>query len=328
MTSIPSWALNRQKLIQISAFGVIVVLAFVFKMPNRSPQRAPISPYQPASEQLTANMSVPGDRDRLAFSKARGVGGVPGATPEKRIAGTQQASDDRKVIRTGALTLVVLHPAEEVERITQIAQVHGGYVVQSQVSGERQKETGAITIRVPAAQFDAVRKELKGLAKSVDQESTTADDVTMRVAENEATLRNYRAEEASYIDIMKRSGKISDTLEVAQQLADVRGRIERLAAEIRTMNQQAEMTAIAIKLHTEPVAVSNNGWRPLYELNLAWNDGLDAFTDYATAMMAFFLRLPAVAAWALTLFIGLKLGLKLLKRVALSLGLWKPAPVA
>jgi len=328
MWSFSSLTINRQKLVQIGVLGAILLLAFGLGTPNLSRTKmAPVLP-QVARQQVTANLPI-ATNDKLEKFVASGVvGGVPGGAPQKRIGGIAEASEERKVIRTGALALIVLRPAEQVERIAQIAQAHGGYVSQSQVSGEREKEVGAITIRVPAAQFDAVRKELKGLAKSVDEESTTADDVTMRVAENEATLRNYRAEEASYIEIMKRSGKISDTLEVAQELADVRGRIERLAAEIRTMNLQSEMTAVTVSLRAEPVIVTGSEWRPLYELKLAWNDGLEALADYASAMMAFFLRLPAVGAWFVTLFVGLKLGLMILKKIGRSFGLWKPAPIA
>lgn len=248
-----------------------------------------------------------------------------GGLVAEQKAQSEPAADGRKVIRIGSLDLIVASPSSAVEQVTQIAQRHGGYVVQSQISGRQQSESGAVTIRVPAAQFDAVRQELKSLAKSVESENTSADDVTMRFTENEATLRNYRAEEASYVEIMKHSGRIKDTLEVAQQLSDARGRIERLQAEIRTMAMQSEMTAISITLRAEPVVVTGNRWRPLYELKAAWNDGLDALTDYTTAMMAFVLRLPAVLAWGITLILGAKLSWSLLKRIARLFVVNKPA---
>jgi hypothetical protein len=55
---------------------------------------------------------------------------------------------------------------------------------------------------------------------------------------------------------------------------------------------------------------------------------MDALADYATSMIAFLLRLPAVAAWGFTLFVGLKLGGWLSRRCAVLLGIWKPTPVA
>jgi hypothetical protein len=339
MTTLTAVWGNRQRLVRAVSIGAILVLALYWGL------IAPMNQPWSGASSKTTGMGVatsdyseqraagPRNHQILAYSGSGVIGGViggiPGGVPDVKSSGIkrQSSDDERKVIRTGSLLLIVLHPAEAVDRVTQIAQRHGGYVIQSQVSGQREYETGSVTLRVPAAQFDAVRQELKGLAKSVEQETTSADDVTMSYAGNEATLRNYRAEEASYIEIMKRSGKIKDTLAVAEQLSDVRGRIERLAAEIRTMNLQSDMTAITVSLRTEPVVMAGNGWRPLYQLRLAWKEGLDALADYATSMMAFLLRLPAVAAWAFTLLVGLKLGWWLLRKFGSVLGLWKPTPV-
>lgn len=223
------------------------------------------------------------------------------------VARTDFASLDRKVIRNGSLDLVVDTPSATIEQISAIAHRYNGYVVSSELTGRRENQRGCITIRVPAAQFDAAREETKKLAKQVETEHTSADDITMQYAEKEATLRNYRAEEASYLEIMKRSGSIKDTLTVAQQLSDVRGRIERLDAAIRTMAMQTEMTALTVNVSAEPVAATPQRWRPLYELEAAWKDGVDAMTTYATDMMAILMYLPAVLAWAFTLVFGAKL---------------------
>jgi len=257
------------------------------------------------------------------------VGGVPRQAQALILAGlTDKAqSTDRMIVRNGTLALVVAHPAQSVDNIIRIAQAHGGYVVSSQVSGQKETEAGQITIRIPAAQFDPVREELKKIAQTIDSEQISADDVTMQYSENEATLRNYRAEEASYLEIMKRSGRIKDTLEVAEQLSDVRGRIERMTASQLTMQHQSEMTALTITLHTEPVAVTNE-WRPLYQLKLAWNEGADALADYATTMMGVLLRLPAVLAWIITLTLGVKLGWMLLQLALRLFRAPKPQPAA
>jgi len=227
------------------------------------------------------------------------------------------ASLDRKVIRKGALDLIVENPTSALDQISGLARQHGGYIVSSELTGRQDSQRGNIVMRVPAAQFDNIREELKKLGKHVESEQTSADDVTMQFAENEATLRNFRAEEASYLDIMKRSGAIKDTLQVAQQLSDVRGRIERLEADLRTMSLQVEMTAIQVSVSAEPIAVAGQHWRPLYELRAAWNSGVDALASYATAMMAILLYLPAVLAWLLTIAVGAKLCWMLL-RIGLS----------
>jgi hypothetical protein len=180
------------------------------------------------------------------------------------------------------------------------------------VTGQKEREAGQVMVRIPAAQFDAVRNELKKLAKTVDSEQISADDVTMQYSEDEATLRNYRAEEASYLEIMKRSGRIKHTLEVAEQLSDVRGRIERMEAGLTTMRHQSQMTALNVTLRTEPVVVTNQ-WRPVFELKLARNEGTAALADYVNTMMEVLFYIPAVLVWMLTLVLGGKLVFAMLR---------------
>jgi len=294
-----SWALY-------SLIGMVLLLMLAaISVPNLLRSRMAVPPATQMTEHRAFMQSESGLMDvklqRVAEQSVAGPGTV------------QAATLDRKVIRKGALDLIVGNPTATVEQIAMIAQRHNGYVVSSELNGRQENQRGTITIRVPAAQFDTVRDELKKLAKQVQSEQTSADDVTMQFAENEATLRNFRAEEASYLDIMKRSGAIKDTLQVAQQLSDVRGRIERLEAEIRTMSLETEMTAIQVSVSAEPIAVAGQHWRPLYELRAAWNDGMDALTTYATAMMATLLYLPAVLLWIATFAIGGKLAWILLR---------------
>jgi hypothetical protein len=189
----------------------------------------------------------------------------------------------------------------------------------SELYGGSEKRSGSVIARVPVPELTVFRSELKGLAKSVDAEHVSAEDVTMQYTDNEANLRNFRAEEASYLEIMKRSGKISDTLQVATQLANVRGRIERLQSEMRVMERETAMAAIAIELRTEPM-IQKTSWRPFYELQASWHEGGKALAQYASAMMSLFAYVPAIIAWTLTLALGTKLLILILKRGAVLFG--------
>ncbi|HVZ17563.1 MAG TPA: DUF4349 domain-containing protein, partial [Terriglobales bacterium] len=240
----------------------------------------------------------------------------------------EAATTDRRTIRKSALDLIVGSPSGTIGQITSIARQNGGYVVSSDLTGRQENERGVITIRVPAAQFDLACNQLRKLASRVESEQTSADDVTMQFVENEATLRNFRAEEASYLEIMKQSRRIKDTLEVAQQLSDVRGRIERLQAQIRTMSLETEMAAIQVTVSAEPIAVAGQHWRPLYELRAAWNDGTDAMTTYATAMIAIIMYLPATLLWLATIVAAAKLGWILLRLAIRFFRAEKPEPAA
>ena len=268
-------------------------------------------------------------RSRIAADQAAAVGGqrmlmAKLSLPEQIQSDETRSPDARKIVRKSTYQLVVQDPRQTIEQILEIVERHHGYVISSELSGGAEKRSGTIALRVPIPEITAFRSELKALAKSVDAEQVSAEDVTMQYADNEANLRNFRAEEASYLEIMKRSGKISDTLEVAGELANVRGRIERLQSQMRVMEHETAMASIAVELRTEPI-VQKTSWRPLYELQAAWHEGGKALAQYATAMMSVVAYVPAIIAWILTLALGGKLVILVLKGGAVLFGLSKSA---
>jgi hypothetical protein len=209
---------------------------------------------------------------------------------------------DRKVIRTASLDLLVAKPSETVAELQWLVEKLGGYIESEQLDGGDQAKNGTVRIWVPSDRVGETILAIRKLAKRVDSEQVTASDVTRQVVDMNATLVNYRAEEAQYLEIMKRTGSIKDVLAVSERLADVRGRIERLQSELQYLSHQTEMAAISVSMHVEPVAyVPGLHWRPLEQARLSVIGGLDAIADYANAMFALLCYLPVVAFWLVTI---------------------------
>src|SRR5271168_1507848 len=64
------------------------------------------------------------------------------------------SSMDRKMVRNSSVDLVVRKPAEAAEKIRELAEGLGGFLVSSQVSGGPNASGAALMIRVPAARFE------------------------------------------------------------------------------------------------------------------------------------------------------------------------------
>lgn len=133
---------------------------------------------------------------------------------------------DRKIVRTSSLEMTVTNPVEAAEKIRAFAEKLGGYVESAQLSSQI-APNATITIRVPATRLGDARAELQRLAVKIDSEKTDAQDVTKQYVDMEATLRNLRAQEAQYLQIMKSATKVQDMLDVSEHLSQVRGQIEQ-----------------------------------------------------------------------------------------------------
>jgi len=265
--------------------------------------------------------------NREAYLQKGAVGGVPVdravvaraslMTFSGSGSGEEGASEDRKLVRTATLGLIVKTPAETGEKIVQLAQGAGGFLVTSNVNGGADATSASLTIRVPAAKFDEVRAQIRKLGLRVENESIEAQDVTKQYVDHEARLRNLRAEEQQYLGILRKAANVKDTLEVSDKLNEIRGAIEERQAEFEALSKQVETVAINITLRAEADAqVFGLNWRPLYQLKIAAREGLDGLADYAASMTAFVFYLPSALLWLFTILGGAAVAWRILRWAA------------
>jgi len=234
-----------------------------------------------------------------------------------RADGEQSSSEDRKLVRTESLGLIVKTPAETAEKIVKIAQAAGGFLVTSNVNGGADATSASLSIRVPTDKFEEARAQIRKLSLRMEHESIDAQDVTKQYVDQEARLRNLRAQEQQYLGILRKAATVKDTLEVSDKLNEVRGAIEEKQAEFEALSKQVETVAINITLRAEADAqVFGLNWRPLYQLRIAAREGLDGFGEYAASMTAFVFYLPTILLWLFTILAGADAGWRILKWAA------------
>ena len=135
---------------------------------------------------------------------------------------------------------------------------HSGYIGQLTTnSPERYGRTMEATLRVPDDQRDAVLVELRKLGR-VESESQTGEEVTPQFVDLEARLINARNTEQRLTGILRqRTGKLSDVLAVEQEIDKVRGEIERMEAERKTLANRVAYATINLKIDEAYTAKSD-----------------------------------------------------------------------
>jgi hypothetical protein len=215
---------------------------------------------------------------------------------------------DQKIIRTSSLDLVVQHPAEFADKIAALAENSGGYVETSEGGGP-DSTSARLTIRVPALQFDTVRTVVRKLGIRVEGEKIDAQDVTRQYVDQDAGIRNLRAEEAQHLAILKQARTVKDMLAVTENLSAVRGQIEQQQAEFNALSRQVDTVALTISLRAEAQEQTFRlNWRPGYQLKLALHDGLESLASYTATMIAILFYLPATLLWVGTILVAMVVG--------------------
>lgn len=180
---------------------------------------------------------------------------------------------DRKLIKTGDLSLHVESVNQSTADITTVVTEKKGMVISSTVTRGDKSYSGYMSVRVPAIEFDATMSLLKELALYVESENSNASDVTEYYTDLEARLKNKQAEEAQYLEIMKQADTVTDTLAVTQALNDVQYEIESLQAQIKNYDTQIDYSTIYISLsEDESVAATAETWSPASTFHGAQSD--------------------------------------------------------
>lgn len=196
---------------------------------------------------------------------------------------TAPVTIERKIIRNADLTLEANSPEESQQKITTIAESKGGFVVESQQSSSNSQVTTrdivTMTVRVPAEKFNESLDEIRKISNRVVVETVKGQDVTEEFVDIEARLKTKKALEEQFLEIMKQSKTVQDTLNVQRELANVRGEIEQIEGRKRFLENQSSLSTIKIRLQT-PTAFSGSSSGFFYRLKESLSDGFNGAMSF------------------------------------------------
>ncbi len=198
-------------------------------------------------------------------------GGMEPAPDVDYNAGTLPSTEERMIVRTGEMSLVVEEVSQASEEIAQLAASLGGYVVSSSISGEDEDERGWISIRVPDDNFELALAELRDLAVRVESERTDSQDVTEEYIDLESRLKNAEATEQQYLALLEKAEDVEDILSIYDYLSRVRQEIEQIKGRMQYLERTSSMSLISVELEPETTAqpLVRVGWSALEVLKAA-----------------------------------------------------------
>lgn len=168
----------------------------------------------------------------------------------------QPWATERMIVRTAEIVLVVSDVAIALDRVADLADNLGGYVVSSKRWQDKAGLVGIITIRVPAEDFGDVMADLRRLAVDVTDEETSAKDVTEEYVDLSAKLKNLEATEEQYLKMMEKAEIVEDMLDIQRELSRTRGEIEQTKGRMQYLEQTSATSLIRVQLNQADLDVS------------------------------------------------------------------------
>ena len=202
--------------------------------------------------------------------------------------GAVQASTlQRMVISTAEMNLEVGDVAKAHDDIGRLANAAGGFVTESNLSHGDGTESGSVTIRVPAKQYQPLLSQIAKLGK-VLQKKESGQDVTEEFVDLQSRLRNLNREEQAFLVVMGKANKVTDILAVENELSRVRGEIEQATGRMKFLQNQVALATITVQI-SEPM--------PVVAKIVKW-DVIMTATGAANALQVVFRKIISIVIWA------------------------------
>ena len=172
----------------------------------------------------------------------------PGGAGESRFQAAP-LPQNRIVVHTANMSLVVQDVAHAVNSITNLAGGLGGWVVNSDRTS---RHSGTISIRVPAQLLNEAILQIEAMATDVESRALKSEDVTDEYVDSESRLASMRVAEERLLSFLDKALNVEDALRVQNQLAALQAEIEAIQGRLNFLQQTAAYSLIEVSLRVAP----------------------------------------------------------------------------
>ena len=240
-----------------------------------------------------------------------------GAVPEPTIAGASgggsggqnpAGQQDRKLIKTGSISLEVEQLAATEEAVLAWCQSFGGYVA----SSFNHETNAAFTVRIPAVHFDAAMAAAGNLGR-VRSRNISTQDVSEQFYDLRTRLDTRKILQDRLQSYLAQAKDMEDLLHIERELNSTLTEIESMEGRMRRLSNQIDYSTITVDLQL-PYRTTDQGFQwPSLDRTVRrfLSNVVDFFVDFVAVVLYIIifgipiLGLVALLYWLLLGRVGL-----------------------
>lgn len=186
--------------------------------------------------------------DTTAFAAPQPAGDEerqPVARKEKQV-NTPPADWSKKIIKTANVSVEVKDHQKFSEMLRSLMLQQGGYIARENQQQSDYKMETTVTLKVPVDRFDETVSLVNKDVIRTNEKRINSDDVTAEYVDTRSRLESRKLVRQRYLELLKDAHKMSDILEVEQEINSIQEEIEAAAGRMNYLNQSAAMSTIEL----------------------------------------------------------------------------------
>ena len=163
----------------------------------------------------------------------------------------KEFTDNRKVIKTAEMTVQTKTFDVFVEELAKRIAENGGYIQNSSLHGNAYSQNGNrsanFTVRIPAENLTQFKDGVTTLG-NVTYYSENEQDITTSYIDTESRITALEAEQATLLELLKKSDNLDSLLKVQQRLSEVNYQLESFKSQLRSYDSRISYSTITINV--------------------------------------------------------------------------------
>lgn len=194
------------------------------------------------------------DRNSLAFGANANKLDVESILEDQKSVEVDKNSlktGERKLIKNGRVAFEVNDLERTKKQIVATVSHYKGYISsdsQNELSG---RINNHLTIRIPFQNFDSL---LIGISKEIEKFDTKEiriSDVTEEFLDVQSRLKNKKALEKRYLEILKKAKTVDEILNVEKEIGKLREDIESAEGKLKYLTDQVSFSTLNVLIYKE-----------------------------------------------------------------------------
>jgi hypothetical protein len=173
------------------------------------------------------------------------------ATANSKIAevANEETAVVKKVVKNGGIDFRSENIESDYKALIDMLPRFDAYMENENQSNSIDRIYYSLVIRVPAEKFDSLFYSISSLPVQVENKYSNIEDVTERYYDLVSRIKNKKALEERYLELLKKAVTISDIIEIEKNLNEIRYEIESLEGQFNYLSKQVSLSTLRISFY-------------------------------------------------------------------------------
>lgn len=176
------------------------------------------------------------------------------STPAMSNSKMQEAAEEeapitKKVVKNGGIDFRSDDVDADYKTLVNLLPNFGAYMENENQSNSTDRIYYNLVVRVPAEQFDSLFSTIAALPVQIESKYNNIEDVTERYYDLVSRIKNKKALEERYLELLKKAVSISDIIEIEKNLNEIRYEIENLEGQFNYLSKQVSLSTLRVSFY-------------------------------------------------------------------------------